>query len=234
MTDREAQDRLQLAREVLAQAMGQPSRGAREEGERGLREEAPRGAREEQPRVVSEEQPRGARESEDQPGPESDRDADPYAVARAIVLRQLGIAPRSRAQLERKLAQRGCDPGVAGQVLDRMAEVGLVDDAAFAALLVQSRQRTKGVSGIALRAELREKGIADEIAEEAIGGLDEETERARAEELVDKRIRTMGGLAPDVQARRLAGMLARKGYSSGTVYAVVREAIARAPEHQRD
>ena len=68
----------------------------------------------------------------------------------------------------------------------------------------------------------------------AVGSLDDETERARAEQLVAKKLRTMGGLTPQVQARRLGAMLARKGYPSGVAYAVVRDAINNAAEHARD
>ena len=155
-------------------------------------------------------------------------------MAHAIALRVLALRPHSRAELERKLARRGCDPLVAAEVLDRLDEGGLGDDAAYAQMLVQSRSRTNGLSGAALRRELREKGVDDELATTAIGSLDEQTERARAEELVAKKLRTMGGLDPQVQARRLAAMLARKGYPSGVAYAVVRDAVNAAAEHRRD
>ena len=170
------------------------------------------------------------------PNPEvaQDPEPDPRSVAHAIALRVLALRPHSRAELERKLARRGCDPRVATEVLDRLTEVGLVDDAAYAQMLVQSRSRTNGLSGAALRRELREKGVDDELATTAIGSLDEQTERARAEELVAKKLRTMGGLDPQVQARRLAAMLARKGYPSGVAYAVVRDAVNSAAEHRRD
>ncbi|PID96612.1 MAG: recombinase RecA [Actinomycetales bacterium] len=163
-----------------------------------------------------------------------DAEPDPVSVARGIVLRQLAIGPRSRAQLERKLGQRGCDPEVARTVLDRMTDLGLVDDAAFAEQLVQSRRRTKGLSGAALRRELRDKGVDADLAARATGSLDPESERARAEELVHRKLRTMAGLDPQVQARRLAAMLARKGYPHGVAYAVVRDAVNTAVEHQRD
>ena len=55
-----------------------------------------------------------------------------------------------------------------------------------------------------------------------------------ARALVAKKLRSMHGLTAEVQTRRLAGMLARKGYSSSTSFAVIREAIAEAPEHQPD
>ncbi len=170
------------------------------------------------------------------PNAEVERDAepDPHSIARAIVLRQLTLGPRSRAELARTLHRRGCDDEVAEAVLDRMTEVGLVDDAAYAEMFVQSRRRTKGLSDAALRMELREKGVDDQLAAEAIGRADPSTERARAEELVERKLRTMAGLDPQVQARRLAAMLARRGYSAETAYPVIRDAVNASAEHQRD
>jgi regulatory protein len=159
---------------------------------------------------------------------------DPRDVARQIVLRHLAMAPRSRAELLQKLAQRGCTPEVAGAVLDRMTQVGLVDDAAYAEMLVRTQQAGRGLGRGALARELRTKGIEDELAEEALASISEEDERDRARALVDKKLRAMHGLGLEVQTRRLAGMLARKGYSSGMTYAVIREAIADAPEHLPD
>jgi regulatory protein len=153
-------------------------------------------------------------------------DADPESVARAIVLRQLTMAPRSRAQLVDKLAQRGAPDDVAGRVLDRFEEVGLVDDAAFAAGWVRSRHQTRGLSRRALAHELRSKGIDEDTAEQALGQLAGEDERRAAEELVARRLRSVRGLPRERQLSRLAGLLARKGYSSGLALSVVREALA--------
>jgi regulatory protein len=155
-------------------------------------------------------------------------------VARAIVLRQLALGPRSRAQLEQKLRQRGCADDIAEQVLDRMAEVGLVDDEAYAELLVRAKQSTKGLARRALAHELRKQGIEAEVADEALAQVGQADEREKAEQLVAKKLRSMHGLDADVQARRLAGMLARKGYSVEVAWPVIREAIDRAAEHQRD
>ena len=161
-------------------------------------------------------------------------EADPESGARAIVLRQLRMAPRSRAQLEKKLRQRGCDDAVARRVLDRMSEVGLVDDEAYAELLVRSKQGGRGLARKALAHELRKQGIDGDIADDALAAVGPHDERMRAEELVAKRLRTMSGLAPEVQARRLAGMLARKGYSGEIAWPVIRDAIDGLPEHRRD
>ena len=171
------------------------------------------------------------------PAPDShtqDREPDPYDVARQIVLRQLAMGPRSRAQLEQKLARRSCPVDVAAAVLDRMTEVGLVDDQAYAGMLVRTQQAGRGLAKRALAQELRTKGIEDDLAHEALASISDADERDRARELVDKKLRAMHGLGIQTQTRRLAGMLVRKGYSSGVIYAVIREAIADAPEHLPD
>lgn len=173
------------------------------------------------------------------PDPEQDlqgRDGepDPYDVARQIILRQLAMAPRSRQQLRDKLRQRNCPDDVAEAVLDRMTEVGLVDDGAYAAMLVRSQQAGRGLAARALARELRTKGVDPETAQATLAEIDPEEERERARALVEKKLRTMHGLDAAVQTRRLAGMLARKGYPSSMAFAVIREAIADAPEHQRD
>jgi regulatory protein len=169
------------------------------------------------------------------PDPETqDREPDPHEVARQIVLRQLAMAPRSRAQLEQKLAQRDCPADVAAAVLDRMTEVGLINDQAYAQMLVRSQQAGRGLAKRALARELRTKGIDDDLAGEALSSITDAEERDRARELVDKKLRAMHGLGIEVQTRRLAGMLARKGYSPNLTYAVIRDAIADAPEHLPD
>lgn len=161
-------------------------------------------------------------------------DADAESVARAIALRQLSMAPRSRSQLEKKLRQRGCEDHVAAKVLDRLTEVGLIDDEAYAQMLVRSKQSDKGLARRALAHELRKQGIDQEIADEALGQVGVGDERVRAEQLVAKKLRSMRGLAPDVQTRRLVGLLARKGYSGEVAWPIIRDAVNGLPEHRRD
>ena len=163
-----------------------------------------------------------------------DDEPDPHDVARQIVLRQLTMAPRSRKQLEDKLRQKGCADEVSREVLDRLVEVGLIDDAAFARMLVRSRQETRGLAPRALTQELRRKGVADDLIQDALADIEPDDQVDRARELVDKRLRTMGGLDKQVQTRRLAGFLARKGYDSSVAFRVINEALSELPEHQRD
>jgi len=142
-----------------------------------------------------------------------DGEPDPESVARAIALRLLTGAPRSRRQLEEALARRGVPDDVAARVLDRFTEVGLIDDAEYARMLVRSRQESRGLARRALAAELRRKGIDDDVAAEALADVDSEAEAAGAEALLRRRWRT--DLDPDVQSRRALAMLGRKGYPPG-------------------
>ncbi len=173
------------------------------------------------------------------PDPEADprtrgTEPDPHDWARQIVLRQLTAAPRSRSQLVQALRKKDCPDDVATAVLDRMEEVGLVDDGAYAGMLVRSQQAGRGLATRALRQELRKKGVDDDTAAAALAEVDPHAEEERARQLVAKKLRTMHGLEPVVQTRRLAGMLARKGYDAELTMRVVREAVREAPEHQRD
>jgi regulatory protein len=160
---------------------------------------------------------------------ELDPDADPEVVARDICLRLLTDRSRSRAELADALRGRGVPDEVAGPVLDRFDEVGLVDDEAFAGQWVRSRHRHRGLGRRAIAVELQRKGVAKETADDALAELDPESERQRAEELVRKRVRTLSVDGPDERARagrRLLGMLARKGYPPGLAHEVVRSALA--------
>jgi len=148
-------------------------------------------------------------------------------VARKILLDQLTGQARSRSELRGKLAKKGVPDGLAERLLDRFEEVGLVDDEAFARSWVQSRQSGKGLARRALAAELRRKGIEDEVARTALDEVDPEDEVASARVLVGRKLRTVAGLDRDTAVRRLTGMLARKGYPASVCFQVVREELDR-------
>lgn len=157
------------------------------------------------------------------------READPHEVARSIALRQLSMAPRSRRQLLTKLVDRGVSEQVADEVLDRFEEVQLVDDAEFARMWVRSRANTRSLARSAIKRELAEKGITGALAEEALAQRSDEDERSAAIELVRKKARSVVEPADragrDKQVRRLVAMLARKGYSPGMAFSIVKDVL---------
>lgn len=162
-----------------------------------------------------------------EPDPNADLgpDADPESFARQILLRRLTDQPRSRADLAQALAQRDVPGDVATAVLDRFEEVGLIDDEEFARSWVQSRQRSRGLAGRVLAQELRRKGIDDELIRDTVAEIDPESEELAARALVQKKLRSLRQVDEAKKTQRLVGMLARKGYSGGLAYKVVREEI---------
>ena len=118
---------------------------------------------------------------------------------------------------------------VAGRLLDRFEEVGLVDDEAFARSWISGRQAGKGLARRALAQELRRKGVPDEVARAALDEVDPDDEEAAARALVRKKMRTLTRVDEATATRRLVGMLARKGYSPGVAFAVVRDELGADP-----
>jgi regulatory protein len=155
---------------------------------------------------------------------DADRD-DPESVARIICLRLLTAAPRTQAELATALRRRGVPDDAAQAVLERFAEVKLIDDAMFARAWVESRHHSRGLAGRALSAELRRRGVAQDDIASALEELDPEQELATARGLVDRRLPGTRGQPGPARMRRLTGMLARKGYPAGLAYRVVREAL---------
>ncbi|XUL91542.1 recombination regulator RecX [Streptomyces galilaeus] len=151
--------------------------------------------------------------------------ADPAERARGICLRLLTGNPRTRKQLADALRKREIPDEVADEVLSRFEEVGLINDGAFADAWVESRHHGRGLARRALAQELRTKGVDSTLIDEAVSQLDSEQEEATARELVDRKLRSTQGLDRDKRLRRLAGMLARKGYSQGMALRVVRQAL---------
>lgn len=154
-------------------------------------------------------------------------DGDPRAAAKAVVLRRLTAAPRSRAQLAGDLAGRGFEEAVIEEVLDRFVEVGLIDDAEYARMVVRSQGESRRLGRRGLAQELRKRGVPEAEAAEALAGLDPEVEEGRARELVRRRWDPSGD--QQAQARRLAAMLGRRGFPGDMITRVVTDAL-----HGRD
>jgi regulatory protein len=154
--------------------------------------------------------------------------------ARALCLRLLTGRSRTRAELSGQLAKRGYPDDVSAAVLDRLAAVGLVDDRDFAEQWVQSRRARAGKSRRALAAELRTKGVDNEVISTALAGIDAGAERDRAEQLVQAKLRRETLSGDDARiTRRLVGMLARRGYSQNLACEVVLAELTAERERRR-
>jgi regulatory protein len=154
--------------------------------------------------------------------------------ARNLCLRLLTARARTRSELEGQLTKRGYPDDLSEKVLDRLTQVGLIDDVDFAEQWVQSRRVNVGKGKRALAAELRTMGVDNEVITAALAGIDAGAERERAEQLVrDKLRREKLGDDDAKVARRLVGMLARRGYSQTMAFDVVKDELASERERRR-
>jgi regulatory protein len=134
-----------------------------------------------------------------------------------------------------QLAKRGYPDDVSARVLDRLTDVGLVDDAGFAEQWVHSRRANAGKGKRALAAELHTKGVDNDVITSVLGGINPAAERGRAEQLVRARLRQENlSDADDARvSRRLVAMLARRGFDQTMAYEVVSAELAAERERRR-
>ncbi|MFF6808994.1 recombination regulator RecX [Streptomyces sp. NPDC012403] len=191
----------------------------------GSRDGGPRGGRGRRRRTFGEAAAEDGGASSSSRAEREEPPADPVERARAICLRLLTGTPRTRKQLADALRKREIPDEAAEEVLSRFEEVGLINDSAFADAWVESRHHGRGLARRALAQELRTKGVDPTLIDAAVSQLDSEQEEATARELVARKLRATRGLDRDKRLRRLAGMLARKGYPEGLALRVVRQAL---------
>jgi len=146
--------------------------------------------------------------------------ADPDA-AREAALKLLERTRRTRADLARRLAERGYTPEAIEQALARLERVGLVDDTEYARAYLAERWGRRPAGWRQLEQQLRGKGIGDEAVraaraqvEEREGATDELTVARR---LVAKSARRYAALEPRVRQQRLYALLARRGFDADTI-----------------
>jgi regulatory protein len=101
----------------------------------------------------------------------------------------------------------------------------MIDDAAFARAWVDSRHHGRGLSRRSLSAELRQRGVDAEDISVAVEAVDPDQEAATARQLVERKLAATYGQPHDARVRRVAGMLARKGYPVGLAFRLIREAL---------
>ena len=155
-------------------------------------------------------------------------------LARALCLRLLTARARTRAELAGQLAKRGYPDDVSTRVLDRLTDVGLIDDPGFAEQWVHSRRANAGKGKRALAAELHTKGVDNDVITSVLGGIDPAAERGRAEQLVRTKLRRENLSDDGVRvSRRLVAMLARRGFDQTMAYDVVSAELAGERERRR-
>jgi regulatory protein len=124
--------------------------------------------------------------------------------------------PRSVAELRRKLLQKGDDPSEVEAVIARLCDQRLLDDTEFARQFARSRIVGAGSSRWRIVQELARKGVAREIADDAVAGLEEREgidPAAAIHRVAEKKWKTLAKLDDPTRRRRLYAFLARRGFN---------------------
>jgi len=145
---------------------------------------------------------------------------DDREAAHAVAAAYIDHAPRTKAEVERRLERAGFDAAVIAAVIEEFAKVGLLDDRAFALAWVESRSRSRQLGRVRLEVELRRRGVAREDIEAALATLEGQDEMDRARSLARAFLGSADIHDPKVR-KRLAGYLLRRGHAWDTIEQVL-------------
>jgi len=135
------------------------------------------------------------------------RSALQLSSSKARALRILGSRNLSAAEVSRRLVSRGVDAAVADETVEWLEDLGAVDDAGYAILIV-NHYLAKGYGLARIRDELFRRGIPRDMWEDALAGVEGFGEAAL--EFLEKKLK--GGSDKD-ELRKAAEALRRRGFS---------------------
>lgn len=148
--------------------------------------------------------------------------ADEIEVAYEKALNFLSYRPRSTQEVRQNLlrSKKGFSEAAVNAAVERLERVGLLDNLAFARFWVSNRDQHKPRSARALRYELRQKGLEDDVIEAVLTDVDESEAAYRA---ARSRVRRFESAGEEVFRKKMGDFLARRGFS----YGVIREVLDR-------
>lgn len=158
---------------------------------------------------------------------------NPESYALFLLKRRL----RSRDELDRALTRRGVEEAARGPLLDKLTQVGLLDDRRFAKAWIQSRDSFRPRGNSVLRLELIKKGVSQAIIQEVLAERAEEMEAEErpdqvklAREIIELKKRQYAHLKPEIRKRRVMALLMRRGFSYDIVKHVLNDSLPNQSE----
>lgn len=156
-----------------------------------------------------------------------------HARAYERALKFLSYRPRSLAETRRYLAGKGVEPAHMEAVIQRLQELGYLDDRAFARWWVENRQQFRPRGAFVLRQELRQRGVAEHIIEEVLGAV-VPVERETVEGLARRRAARLRGEDRAGFYRKLSAFLLRRGFAGEEVSAIVAQLWRELQEEKQE
>ena len=152
-----------------------------------------------------------------------------YDKAFRAATSRLARRAMSRGMLRQKLrtVKEPAPPDVIERVLDRLTELGFIDDRAFGEALIRETTRSKPAGPMLLRQKLMQKGVDRELIDGLVADAtdDREEQAEGATEIALKKVRSMQRLDAAARKRRLYGQLARRGFTPDAIRAAMAAAL---------
>jgi regulatory protein len=145
--------------------------------------------------------------------------------AKISAFRLLKFRIRSKSEMEARLKQKGFSSGVVREVLDFLSDLGYLDDLVFCCSWIVNRQQLKPRSKRLITYELRQKGVASNIIEQAFALSGSNSDNDIAKELARKKYEKLKYFPGDVAKRRLIGFLQRRGFSAAVCMNIIKGLI---------
>lgn len=149
--------------------------------------------------------------------------------ARNILLNRLSRGPRSKQQLRELLVAREIPEEIRELLLERFEDVGLIDDKKFAEIFARDRRNSRGLAIRSVAQKLREVGVSQEDAQQALEQFEDGSDLELATELLQRRWNSLRVLDWETRRRRVFGYLGRRGFGSSTIAAAL-QSVERADE----
>jgi regulatory protein len=151
--------------------------------------------------------------------------ASEFEKAKISAFRLLKFRIRSAGEIKQRLKQKKYSQPVIREVLDFLSDLGYVDDLAFAVAWINNRQQFKPKSKRLIKSELRQKGVCDDIIEQAFGQAAGIEDEKTAHLLAEQKYKKLKSMETEIVKRRLIGFLGRRGFSSSLIYKVIKGLI---------
>jgi regulatory protein len=149
-------------------------------------------------------------------------------------VKSLGARAYSTGDLKSKLRMRAANPADADAAIERLKDIGYLDDKRFAEGYATARVDNDGFGRMRVLQDLRAKRIAGEMAEKAVEqAVGDKTEAELIDAFIERRMPSVMTEGPIEDERKLAAAyrkLRRAGFTSGGILTALKRMAARPEE----
>lgn len=154
---------------------------------------------------------------------------DERKAALELAVRLLAGRAHSRHEIESKLRKKGFDTATIASVTERLDQLRLLDDHAFAGSYVAGLSRRRPEGRLRTRARLKQKGLSDEIIDETLSSSDQ---KALCLSAAEKKLRSLSG-PPDAIKKKLTTFLINRGFDWETIRETVKKVTSEGKEEEK-